>query len=349
YIYDVLSFGSGARPEAIETQWEVLAALAAWGFRVNDRIRRGASADDVLEYHAALVHDRDDLGYEIDGVVIKLDSLADRETLGFTARHPRWAFAYKFPPRKEITRILSIFPSVGRTGVVTPVAFLLPVEIGGVTVARATLHNREEVARKDVREGDRVRIQRAGDVIPQVVERIEEPERERAEPWRMPERCPSCGTLLGERGPFTVCSNGFECPAQLAGRLVHFASRHALDIEGLGEESAKPFVSAGLVHTLPDLFDLTAEQLTPLEGFAEKSATKLIEALEKARRTDLPRFLYGLGIPEVGTAVARDLARHFRAFARLRAASEEELQEVPGVGPRMAEQILAFFAEPRNA
>ncbi len=226
---------------------------------------------------------------------------------------------------------------------------MLPVEIGGVTVARATLHNREEVARKDVREGDRVRVQRAGDVIPQVIERIEEPERERGPEWRMPETCPSCGTHLVERGPFTVCPNSFECPAQLAGRIVHFASRNALDIEGLGDETAKQFVAEGLVRQLPDLFDLQAEQLVRLEGFAEKSAANLVEALRKASKTELPRFLYGLGIPEVGVAVARDLARHFGTFQRLREADEAALQEVPGVGPRMAEAITAFFREPTNA
>lgn len=353
YAYDALSFGPNggdtAAPEDIRTQTEVLAALRAWGFRVSDRISDGTDVEAILAYHAETESARDDLGYEIDGIVIKLDDLAQRQTLGFTARHPRWAFAYKFPPRKEITRILSIFPSVGRTGVVTPVAFLLPVEIGGVTVARATLHNREEVGRKDVREGDRVRIQRAGDVIPQVIERIEEPDRERNAPWQMPAACPSCGTPLIERGPFTVCPNNFECRAQLVGRIVHFASRNALDIEGLGDESAKLFVSQGLVRQLPDLFNLRREQIAPLEGFAEKSATKLVEALARARKTELARFLYGLGIPEVGTAVARDLARHFRTFERLRGASADELQTVPGVGPRMAEQILAFFAEPQNA
>jgi DNA ligase (NAD+) len=227
---------------------------------------------------------------------------------------------------------------------------MLPVEIGGVTVARATLHNREEVARKDVREGDRVRVQRAGDVIPQVIERIEEPGHERAPEWRMPDVCPSCGTRLIERGPFTVCPNSFECPAQLAGRIVHFASRDALDIEGLGDETAKLFVAQGLVRQLPDLFEIRPEQLVVLEGFAEKSANKLVEALKKAAAAaELPRFLYGLGIPEVGVAVARDLARHFGTFARLRAADEAALQEVPGVGPRMAEQITAFFREPGNA
>jgi DNA ligase (NAD+) len=226
---------------------------------------------------------------------------------------------------------------------------MLPVEIGGVTVSRATLHNREEVARKDVREGDRVRVQRAGDVIPQVIERIEEPDRERAEVWRMPDACPSCGTALVERGPFTVCPNSFECPAQLTGRIVHFASRNALDIEGLGDETAKLFVSQGLVRQLPDLFDLRAEQLLQLDGFAEKSAGNLVAALRKASHVELPRLLYALGIPEVGVAVARDLARHFGTFAGLRGADETALQEVPGVGPRMAEQITAFFRAPANA
>lgn len=347
YAYDILA-SEGL--EGIETQWDVLQALKAWGLKVNERVRKGTTVDDIQAYHNGLESARDDLGYEIDGVVIKLNDLEARETLGWTSRHPRWAFAYKFPPRKEITRILSILPSVGRTGVVTPVAIMLPVEIGGVTVARATLHNREEVARKDVREGDRVRVQRAGDVIPQVIERIEEPDRERAPEWRMPDACPSCGTALTERGPFTVCPNSFECPAQLAGRIVHFASRDALDVEGLGDETSKLFVSKGLVLQLPDLFEIGADQLMELEGFAEKSANKLVEALKKAASAaELPRFLYGLGIPEVGVAVARDLARHFGTFARLRGSDEAVLQEVPGVGPRMAEQITTFFREPHNA
>ncbi len=333
YAYDILAFDG----EGLESQWEVLAALRGWGLKVNERTQKARTADEILAYHAGLEACRDDLGYEIDGVVIKLNDLAAREDLGWTSRHPRWAFAYKFPPRKEVTRILSIMPSVGRTGVVTPVAIMLPVEIGGVTVSRATLHNREEVARKDVREGDRVRIQRAGDVIPQVIERIDEPDRERAPEWRMPPTCPSCGTPLTERGPFTVCPNSFECPAQLAGRIVHFASRDALDIEGLGDETAKLFVAKGLVRQLPDLFEIRAEQLIELEGFAQKSANKLVDALKKtASGAELPRFLYGLGIPEVGVAVARDLARHFGTFARLRAADDEALQEVSGVGPRMA-------------
>jgi DNA ligase (NAD+) len=353
YAYDILSSGETAQVAGIDSQWEVLQALREWGLRVSPLVRRAATIDDILDYHRDLESRRDDLGFEIDGIVIKLDDLAARDEVGWTSRHPRWAFAFKFPPRKEVTRVLSIVPSVGRSGVVTPVALMLPVEIGGVTVARATLHNREEVARKDIREGDRVRVQRAGDVIPQVIERLaepdREPDRERAPRWEMPKTCPSCGTPLVERGPFTVCPNGFECPAQLAGRIVHLASRDALDIEGLGDETAKLFVSEGLVQQLPDLFDLRADQLVQLEGFAEKSSQKLVEALKKASHAELPRFLFGLGIPEVGIAVARDLARHFGTFDRLRHATEEELQEVSGVGPRMAEQITTFFRDPKNA
>lgn len=349
YAYDVLAadWGNG---EPVATQAEVLDALAAWGFQVAPIIRRGAeSVEEIIEYHADLLARRDDLEYEIDGVVVKLDDLAARERMGATSHHPRWAFAYKFPPRKEVTRVMTIFPSVGRTGVVTPVAMLRPVEIGGVTVARATLHNREEVARKDVREGDLVRIQRAGDVIPQVLGRVEEEGRKRGPEFRMPERCPSCGTELVERGPFTVCPNSFECPAQLAGRIVHFGSRRALDVEHLGDETAKLLVSEGLVRQLPELFDLTTEQIEPLPGFAELSARNLVDAIERASKVELHRFLYALGIPEVGTTTGRDLAEHFRTFAAVRRATAEELQEVSGVGPRMAEQITAFFADPHNS
>lgn len=353
YTYDILKL-DGAPGDPPARHWEVLERLRDWGLKVNELSRQVTTVDEILDLHRDLTERRDELPYEIDGVVIKLDDLAAREELGATSHHPRWAFAYKFPPRREITRVESIFPSVGRTGVVTPVALLRPVELGGVTVSRATLHNREEVARKDIREGDRVRVQRAGDVIPQVIERIEEDrkrekKRDKQGPWKMPATCPSCGTELIERGPFSVCPNSFDCRAQLAGRLIHFGSRHALDIEGLGEESAKLFIEKGLVEHLPDLFDLKSEQLLGLEGFAEKSANNLVEAIERASHVELHRFLYGLGIPEVGATVARDLARHFGTFEAIRNATPEELTEVHGVGERMAEQITAFFAEPKNA
>ena len=343
YFYDVLA-SRGAR---FETHSEVLEALARWGLRTNDVSRVAESVEDVIAFHRELERRRGDLAYEIDGIVVKLDDLAAREELGATARHPRWAFAYKFAPRKEITRVLEIVPSVGRSGAVTPVAIMRPVEIGGVTVSRATLHNRAEVERLDVRAGDDVRIQRAGDVIPQVVERIAS-RRKRGPKFRMPARCPSCGTKLEVRGAFTVCPNGLRCPAQLAGRLQLLGSRSALDIEGLGSETARLLVDEGLVRALPDLFDLRAEQLVHLPGFAEKSAEKLVGAIRKGARTELARFLYGLGIPEAGVKVARDLAAHFEAFDAVRRASEEELQQVRGVGPGTAETIAGFFADRAN-
>ncbi len=345
YVYDVLAM-EGSLPG---TQLGVLERLTDWGLPVNGLSRRVESVNDIVEYHRDLQERRDDLEYEIDGVVVKLDDLAARDELGTTAHHPRWAFAFKFPPRKEVTRILKIVPSVGRTGVVTPGAMMRPVELGGVTVSRANLHNREEVARKDIREGDLVRVQRAGDVIPQVVERVDEPGRDREPPYQMPEACPSCGTTLVERGPFSVCPNSFGCTAQLAGRLEHFASREALDIEGLGEEAAMLFVTEGVVMRLPDLFDLKAVDLIPLEGFAAKKATNLITAIEGSSTVELHRFLYGLGIPEVGATVAKDLARQFGSMEEVRSASREKLEAIDGVGPRIAEQLVTFFEEPNNA
>jgi DNA ligase (NAD+) len=344
YVFEILAVSS---PPAA-TQWDALRAMRGWGLRVNELERRVTSVEEILRYHAELEAQRDELDYEIDGIVIKLDNLTARERMGATSHHPRWAYAHKFPPRKEETRILRIVPSVGRTGVVTPIAFMRPVEIGGVTVSRANLHNREEVARKDIREGDRVRIQRAGDVIPQVLERIDEPGRERTDPFVMPVHCPSCGTPLVERGPYTVCPNVFGCLAQLAGRVWHFGSRQALDIEGLGGETSRALVQEGLVRSLPDLFELQAEQVLGLEGFAEKSAEKLVAAISAASQTELARFIYGLGIPEVGASVARTLSLHFGSFEALRDASEEALQAAEGIGPKMSEQILAFFREPRN-
>lgn len=344
--YDVLHL-EGAEP--FHWDHEAVEALREWGFRTPERIQVVESVDEIVAYHADFERDRDELDYEIDGVVIKLDHVDVRGELGATSHHPRWAMAYKFEPRKEVTRVERIAISVGRTGVLTPVALLLPVQVGGVTIARASLHNREEVARKDVREGDKVRIQRAGDVIPQVVERIEVPGEERGEPFSMPERCPACDTPVYEDGPRTVCPNRYGCPAQLKGRIVHFGARNALDIEGLGEETATLLVDRELVTELAELFDLTEEDLLELPGFAEKSATNLVEAIRARKKVELARFLHGLGIPEVGAAVARDLAVHFRTFDAIRTATREELEAVDGIGPRMSEAITGFLADPRNA
>jgi DNA ligase (NAD+) len=341
--FDILE----ARGATFHTDTECVEALQGWGFLLPERIERVTEVDDILAYHRRYDEDRDTLDYEIDGIVIKLDDLDDRADLGSTSHHPRWALAYKFEPRKEITRIDRIGIQVGRTGVLTPVALLRPVEVGGVTVSRATLHNREELERKDVREGDRVRIQRAGDVIPQVVEVVPD-DRERSEPFRMPDACPNCGTPVETRGPFTLCPNRFGCTAQLKGRIVHFASRGGLDIEGLGEETAALLVDREMVREPADLFHLDVEAVEALPGFAEKSARKLVEAIEKRRETELRRFLFGLGIPEVGATVARDLANHFQDLDTLLEADREALEAVRGIGPTMSELIVEFLSDEQN-
>lgn len=341
--YDVLA----VEGTSFATDSEGLEALKAWGLRTPERIRVLETVEEIAEYHGGFEAVREELDYEIDGVVVKLDALDPRERLGSTSHHPRWAIAYKFEPRKEITRIDRIFVSVGRTGVLTPVALLRPVEVGGVTVSRASLHNREELERKDVRVGDMVRVQRAGDVIPQVVERIAEEGGQRGPAFAMPDACPSCGTEPVERGPFTVCPNHFACRAQLKGRITHFGSRNALDIEGLGSETAALLVDEGLVTELADLFELEESDLVPLEGFAEVSARNLVDAIEARRSVELSRFLVGLGIPEVGTAVAADLATRFRGIDAFREASPEALEGIHGVGPKMSIAIRTFLEEPR--
>ena len=341
--YDVMHV-EGAE---IRSDTEGVKALEEWGFKVPERIETATTVEEIEAYHRRYDEDRDTLDYEIDGVVIKLDDYDERTALGATSHHPRWAMALKFEPRKEVTRLEKIAVSVGRTGIVTPVALLRPVVVGGVTVSRASLHNREEVARKDVRDGDTVRIQRAGDVIPQVVEVIPQDGEERAEPFTMPTECPSCGTPVYEEGPRTICPNRFGCPAQLKGRIVHFGSRNALDIEGLGEETAALLVDREMVRELAQLFDLEVETVMELPGFAEKSATNLVEGIRARKRVELHRFLHGLGIPEVGATVARSLAKHFRSFDAIRTAPAEELEAIEGIGPKMSEAIRGFLDEER--
>ena len=343
-VYEVMAV-EGVR---FSTDSQALKFLEDWGLPTPRRVLEVSTVSEIVERHARLAEERDRLPYEIDGVVIKLDDLGARDKLGSTAHHPRWAIAYKFAPRGEETRIEQIAIQVGRTGVLTPVALMRPVEVGGVTISRATLHNREEVQRKDVRVGDLVRIQRAGDVIPEVVERIPEPRRKREPPFKMPSQCPACGSQAVERGPYTICPNRFACPAQLKGRLKHFASKRALDIEGLGEETVSAIVDRKLVGDLADLFRLKKDDLLQLEGFAERSAAKLVDAIQNSRRVELGRFLYALGIPEVGAAVARDLAQHFRNLESLRRANRDELEKVSGIGPRMSDTICEFFRDKRN-
>ena len=345
YAYEVMAI-EGA---AFETQQQVLAALRDWGFKVSPHISTAVSIDETVERHHELERQRDELEYEIDGVVVKLDDLRARERLGATAHHPRWAYAYKFEPRREVSEILDIVVQVGRTGKLTPVAMLRPVDVGGVTVSRASLHNREEVERRDVRKGDRVRIQRAGDVIPQVLERIDEPGKRRGPAFRMPERCPVCDSAVVSHGPLDFCTNGLACPAQLKGRIQHFASRDALDIRGLGERTVEQLLDTHRVESIVDVFRLTEEDLLKLEGFAELSARNLVEAIQKSKQVALDRFLYALGIPEVGTQTARDLAARFGTLDAFLAASHDELESVPGIGPKVAEAVQDFLQSPGTA
>lgn len=330
----------------LASQSAVFDALRDWGFRISRHTRLARTIDEAVDFHHELERRRDELEYEIDGIVIKVNALAARERLGSTAHHPRWAFAYKFEPRREISEILDIVVQVGRTGKLTPVAMLRPVDIGGVTVSRASLHNREEIERKDVRVGDRVRIQRAGDVIPHVLERVERPGKRRGRRFKMPERCPSCRARVVSRGPLDFCTNGLACPAQLKGRILHFASRDALDIRGLGERTVEQLLEAERVKSVADLLSLKAEDLLGLEGFAELSARNLIDAIGQAKQVELPRFLYALGIPEVGTQTARDLAEHFGTLDGVIGASREDLESVPGVGPIVATAVWEFLRAP---
>jgi DNA ligase (NAD+) len=345
FFYDIL-FGEGVTSTG--NAFDELRALERWGLRAAPEPRECATVEDVLAYHREMDARRDDLGYEIDGIVVKLADLAARKHLGTTARHPRWAIAFKFAPREQETVIRGITVQVGRTGVLTPVAELQPVEIGGVTVSRATLHNREEMRRKGLHVGDRVRVVRAGDVIPDVVERVGPSHDQASEPFQMPDRCPVCATKVVQEGPFDRCPNGLECPAQLKGAVQHFGSRDALDIRGLGKETTDQLVSTGLVKSVADLFTLTVEQVRELEGFAEVSARNLVDAIRGARKPPLARFVYALGIPQVGSETARDLAQHFGGLHAIEVATEDQLMRVSGIGETVARAVRTFFEQPVN-
>ncbi|MDJ0788439.1 MAG: NAD-dependent DNA ligase LigA [Myxococcota bacterium] len=333
-------------PDGVATQREVMAFLAELGFVTSPESRVCASVAEAIAYHEELGAKRSDLPVEIDGSVFKVDSLAIQRDLGMLSRSPRWAIAFKFPAHQEHTVVEDIFTSVGRTGALTPVAKLRPVFVGGVTVSNASLHNQDEVDRKDVRVGDTVVIQRAGDVIPQVVSVVLDLRPKRTKRWVLPSHCPVCGTeaVRPEGEAVTRCPNP-ACPAKLRNRLLHIAGRGALDVDGLGEKLVEQLLDQGLVETPPDLFALTRESLLGLERMGEKSADNLIAALDKARDTTLPRFLIALGIPEVGAGVAELLATRFGDLEPLMAADAETLTAIEGVGPIIAEKVASHFAD----
>lgn len=328
-----------------ETHSEGLQRLRDWGFLVSPELRVVDSIEGCLAYYEGLLARRDALAYDIDGIVFKVDSLALQAELGFVSRAPRWAIAHKFPAQEEITLLRDVEFQVGRTGAVTPVAKLEPVFVGGVTVSNASLHNFDEIARLGVMVGDYVVVRRAGDVIPQIVQVVLERRPKNAVDIIAPTHCPVCESAL-ERAPGEAvlrCSGGLVCGAQRKEAIKHFASRKAMDIDGLGDKLVEQFVDAGLIETIADLYLLTVEQIVNLERMGQKSAENLIAALEKSRATTLPRFLYSLGIREVGEATALNLARHFGGLPELMAATEEMLIEVEDVGPIVASHIHAFF------
>ncbi len=342
--------------ELPKTHGETMDWLAELRFPVCQERRIVRGVQGLLRYFVELGAQREQLPYEIDGAVYKLNKLAEQEALGFVARAPRFAIAHKYPAQEELTVVEAIDVQVGRTGTLTPVARLKPVFVGGVTVTNATLHNEDEVRRKDVRVGDTVIVRRAGDVIPEVVAILPErrPMRDLVTPlheaFAMPTACPECGApvvkLEGEAA--TRCSNGLSCPAQRKQAIIHFASRRAMDIEGLGDKLVEQLVDKGLVRTPADLYELTVAQVAGLERMAEKSASNLVAAIERSKRKDLARFIHALGIRNVGEQTAKDLARHFGNLDALMQADAEMLMQVPDVGPVVAESLVAFFAEPHN-
>ena len=334
----------------IKTHYELMVQLQEWGFRVNmPYLRLCRSVDELIEYCNYLEGLRDELPYEIDGAVIKVNDLELQRRLGTKARSPRWAIAYKFAPVQETTKILDIEVQVGRTGVLTPVAVLEPVEIGGVIVRRATLHNQEEIEKKDIRIGDTVVVQRAGDVIPEVVTPIKSKRTGNERKFKMPDRCPVCGAkVVKKEGEVAIRCPNKNCPAQIRAALRHFVSKGAMDIEGIGERIIDQMIEKGLVKEEPDIYYLTFEDLKKLDGIQDKSARNILNAIEKSKRTTLARFIYALGIRHVGEHTAQLLADHFKSLERLKNASLQELLSIKGIGEETARSVKAFFEDERN-
>ncbi|WP_049922280.1 NAD-dependent DNA ligase LigA [Halopiger djelfimassiliensis] len=344
FYFDVLESSDGA-----ESHREELERFPDWGLRVNGRVEVVDDIDEAIDYRDRLLEARDDLNYEIDGTVIKVDDRDAREELGRTARHDRYAFAYKFPARAEVTPIVDVAVQVGRTGRLTPVALLEPVDVGGVTVSRASLHNPDEIEEKNVNVGDTVRVQRAGDVIPYVAAVVE---KDSEGHYELPDTCPVCGSPVERDGPMAFCTGGLACDAQLRRSIEYYAGDDGLDLEGLGEKSVRQLVDAGLLESVADLYELGVEELTALEGWGETSAENLLSEIEASREPPLADFLSALGIPHVGPTTARELAREFGTFERFREAAEsdpERLEGVDDVGETVAEEIHGFFTSEANA
>ncbi|VAW67359.1 DNA ligase (NAD(+)) [hydrothermal vent metagenome] len=334
----------------LETHSEMLDQLQQWGLPLCKERKIVEGVAGCLNYFNELSVSRNDLSYEIDGIVYKVNSLKLQQELGFVSKAPRWAIAHKFPAQEEITRVNGIDFQVGRTGALTPVARLEPVFVGGVTVSNATLHNMDEVNRKDVRVGDKVIVRRAGDVIPEVVKVVPDARQQRAEKVQLPATCPVCDSEVEQlEGESTArCSGGLFCSAQRKEAIKHFASRKALDVDGLGDKIVEQLVDAGLIENIDDLFSIKAEKISQMERMGDKSAQNLVDALQQSKHTTLAKFIYSLGIREVGEATARSLAQYFTTLEAIKSADEETLQQVDDVGPVVAAHIVCFFKQPHN-
>ncbi|RLF36060.1 MAG: DNA ligase (NAD(+)) LigA, partial [Thermoplasmata archaeon] len=332
----------------VESQWEALQCLKKWGLKTNPFTERCNGLDDIIRYHKKMLKIREKLEYEIDGVVIKVDRLDLQEKLGVKARSPRWAIAYKFPSRKEETQVMDIMAQVGRTGTLTPVALLKPVDVGGVTVSRATLHNQDFIDQMDVRIGDIVKVGRAGDVIPEVTEVIKSRRTGREKKYHLPSTCPVCGSKVIKDGAFYRCTGGLSCVAQLKRSIAHYASKAPMDIEGHGRKNVDLLVDNGLLKSVSDIYRLKKEDLIKLPRFAEKSADNLINAIEKSKEKNLARFVYALGIPNVGEHIAKILVDKFKSLENLMSASKEDLEQIYEIGPEIADSVTQFFKQKRN-
>lgn len=333
--------------KTFRTQFEILQTLPKWGLRTNPHVRQCRHIHEVIDYFHEMNEKREKLPYEIDGIVVKVDRLDLQARLGEISRSPRWALAVKFPAKQETTRIVNIIVQVGRTGVLTPVAVMEPVKVGGVEVSRATLHNQDEIDRLDVRIGDTVIIQRAGDVIPEVVQVITSKRKGTEKKFKMPSHCPVCGANVVKEEVIYRCI-GLDCPAQLKGRIKHFASKRAMDIDGLGVKLIDQLVDKGLVKDVADLYYLKKEDLVALERMADKSAQNIIDAIEKSKTKPLAKFLFALGILHVGETTAEDLSRHFPHLDDFFRLTEEDLMKVEGIGPEVSASVVRFFRDKKN-
>jgi len=347
-LLEIYCYGVGeVRGHTFKTQWEILQTFPTWGLRANPNIRQCRSIEDVLEYYHDMNEKRETLPYEIDGIVMKVDRLDLQSRLGVISRSPRWALAFKFQPKQETTRIIDIKPQVGRTGALTPVAIMERVRVGGVEVSRATLHNQDEIDKKGVRIGDTVIIQRAGDVIPEVVQVVTSERTGKEKKFQMPSKCPVCGAEVIKEEAIHRCI-GLDCPAQLKGRIKHFASKRAMDIDGFGVKLIDQLVDKGLVKDVADIYYVKKEEIIALERMADKSAQNIVDAIEKSKEKPLSKFLYALGIRHVGETTAEDLARHFPRLDDFFHLSEEDLMEVEGIGPEVAASVHQFFGDKKN-